>query len=245
MKPEEDAYGQALLHYLRSWSSQYIVERSDGYIDILETGTYFQSYEEWSKYEKEAMKYVKGRILDLGCGAGRHALYLQNKDFDVLGTDISPLAIEVCKERGLKNAEVVSIDDTHYEANSFDTILMMGNNFGLFGNFGKARSLLKIFHYMTSKDAVILACSNDVYKTSYPLHLEYQESNRKRGRISGQINMRVRFRQYATHWYDYLMVSQEEMEDILKGTGWKIQRIIESEIFYYVAILDKESVIEI
>jgi 2-polyprenyl-3-methyl-5-hydroxy-6-metoxy-1,4-benzoquinol methylase len=40
------------------------------------------------------MQFVKGRVLDVGCGAGRHSLYLQEKGFDVLGTDISPLASE-------------------------------------------------------------------------------------------------------------------------------------------------------
>jgi cyclopropane fatty-acyl-phospholipid synthase-like methyltransferase len=39
--------------------------------------------------EKKSMGYVKGRtVLDIGCGPGRHALYLQNeRGFDVLGID--------------------------------------------------------------------------------------------------------------------------------------------------------------
>jgi 2-polyprenyl-3-methyl-5-hydroxy-6-metoxy-1,4-benzoquinol methylase len=50
---------------------------------------------DFSVYE-EAMQFVKGRVLDVGCGEGRHSLYLQEKWFDVLGIDISPLAIKVC-----------------------------------------------------------------------------------------------------------------------------------------------------
>ena len=238
-KPEEDAFGQALMHYHTRGSGQYIIERSDGFLDILEIGPLFHDHEDWQDFEKEAMNSVKGRVLDVGCGAGRHALYLQNKGFDVLGIDISPLAIEVCIKRGLKNAEVMAIEEVYNRADSFDTVLLMGNNFGLFGDFEKARVLLGNFYRMTTKGAVIVASSNDVYKTSNSLHLKYQESNRKRGRMSGQIRFRVRFRQYATPWYDYLMVSKDEMEEILQDTGWKVKKYIDSEMSYYIALIEK------
>ena len=200
------------MHYHTRGSGQYLVERSDGFLDILEIGPLFQDHKDWPHYEKEAMNSVKGRVLDIGCGAGRHALYLQNMGFDVLGIDISPLAVEVCKKRGLERAEVMAIEEVNSQAGSFDTVLMLGNNFGLFGSREKARVLLERFHQVTSPDAVIIASSNDVYKTTNSLHLKYQESNRERGRMSGQINFRVRFRQYSTPRYDYLMVSKDEME---------------------------------
>ena len=240
-KPEQDAFGQALMHYQNGKSRQYTVERDDGHIDHLKTGTYFQVHEEWPTYEREAMKSIKGRVLDVGCGAGRHAIYLQNTGFDVLGIDASPLAIEICKRRGLKNAKVMPIEEINYGSGSFDTVLMMGNNFGLFGSVEKARVLLERIYRMTTNDAVLIASSNDVYKTSDPVHLMYQETNRKRGRMSGQIRLRVRFMQYTTPWYDYLMVSKEEMEGILIGTGWQVQEIIESEGSNYVAIIHKKS----
>jgi cyclopropane fatty-acyl-phospholipid synthase-like methyltransferase len=115
------------------------------------------------------MKYVKGRrILDIGCGTGRHALYLQKeRGFDVLGIDTSPLAIRICKLQGLKKAEVQSITQFTLKAvrrkrrYSFDTILIIGNNFGLFGSFRRARWLLCKFHKMTSDDASIIAQSMD------------------------------------------------------------------------------------
>ncbi|HDO42228.1 MAG TPA: methyltransferase domain-containing protein [Candidatus Bathyarchaeota archaeon] len=59
--------------------------------------------------EQEAMKFIRGRVLDIGCGAGRHSIYLQNKGFNVIGIDISPLAIKVCRLRGLKKAEIICL----------------------------------------------------------------------------------------------------------------------------------------
>jgi cyclopropane fatty-acyl-phospholipid synthase-like methyltransferase len=178
-------------------------------------------------------------VLDIGCGAGRHPLYLQEKKFEVLGIDNSPLAIQVCKLRGVKKAEVISIDDVDFKPNSFDTIIMMGNNFGLFGSFKNAQKLLKNFHKMTSKNAVIIAETRDTYKTENPAHLKYHEFNRKRGRMSGQLRIRIRFKEYATPWFDYLIVSKDEMGNILRGTGWKVKEFIDSENAGYVAILWK------
>jgi SAM-dependent methyltransferase len=89
--------------------------------------------------DRQAMAYVQGRVLDIGCGAGRHALYLQGQGFDALGIDNSPLAVEVCRRRGLLRAQVLPITQVSRALGSFDTILMMGNNFGLVGNPRRAR----------------------------------------------------------------------------------------------------------
>lgn len=139
MKPKEDAYGQEIWAYFNGREVFEIVERDDGYINASEyTKIYFSDYEDWPLHEKKAMEFVKGRVLDIGCGAGRHSLYLQKKGFIVLGIDASPLAIKVCKLRGLKKAKVMRIEDIKFKPDSFETIIMMGNNFGLFGSLKKA-----------------------------------------------------------------------------------------------------------
>nr|ADQ54412.1 ubiquione/menaquione biosynthesis methyltransferase-like protein [uncultured marine crenarchaeote E37-7F] len=240
MKPDEDAYGQEIWAFYNGRRSLEIVERDDGYIDATRTPTmYFSTYEEWAPHEKKAIEFVKGRVLDIGCGAGRHSLYLQEKGFDVLGIDNSPLAIKVCKLRGLNKAKVLSIGDIDFAPDSFNTILMLGNNFGLFGNFKMAQKILRKFHHITSLNALIIAETRDPYKTENPSHLEYQEFNRKRGRMSGQLRFRIRFRKYATPWFDYLLVSQKEMKEILKGTGWTVREFIDSEASHYIAIIEK------
>jgi 2-polyprenyl-3-methyl-5-hydroxy-6-metoxy-1,4-benzoquinol methylase len=91
------------------------VERDDGYFSGSRGAQlYFSEYKDWPPYEKEAMKHAKGRVLDIGCGAGRHALYLQKKGFDVLGIDNSSLAIKTCKLRGLRKAKIMSIAQINF-----------------------------------------------------------------------------------------------------------------------------------
>jgi ATP-dependent phosphoenolpyruvate carboxykinase len=119
---------------------------------------------------------------------------------------------------------------------------MLGNNFGLLGNPRRARWLLRRFKGMTTPQALIIAESNDIYQTDDPEHLAYHQLNRDRGRMAGQIRLRVRTGKYASPWFDYLMVSQEEMQEILEGTGWEVERFIPQEGKpTYVAIIRKTS----
>ncbi|MCW4038482.1 MAG: class I SAM-dependent methyltransferase [Candidatus Bathyarchaeota archaeon] len=240
MTREEDAFGQEIWAHYQGQSSFEVIERDDGYFDVSSGARlYFSSHDDWPPHEQKAMERVKGRVLDIGCGAGRHSLHLQEKGFDVLGIDVSPLAIKVCRLRGLKKAEVMSIDQVTFKSNSFDTIIMMGNNFGLFGGLKKARRLLKRFHTMTSQDALIIAETRDPYRTDNPDHLEYQEYNRNRGRMSGQLRLRIRFKRYVTPWFNYLLVSKEELQEILDGTGWKVQGYLDGGNSIYVALMEK------
>lgn len=179
--------------------------------------------------------------MDIGCGAGRHALYLQEQGFDVLGIDNSPLAIRTCKLRGLQEAKVMSITGLSSKLGTFDTILMMGNNFGLFGSFKRARWLLRRFKKMTSADARVIAESTDPYDTAEPCHLQYHRLNKQRGRMGRQLRIRVRYKKYATPWFDYLLVTREEMQDILEGTGWEIERFIGTDGSRYIAVIRKQA----
>jgi len=242
MDLKKDAYGQEVLAYLNKENSYEIVERDDGFIDFSSGApSYFAELKDWPKTHKKAIKYARGKILDIGAGAGRVALYLQSKCFDVTAIDNSPLAIQVCKKRGVKNAKVISIDKIEkLKPKKFDTIVMFGNNFGLFEGFKKAKILLKKMYKLTSENAIIIAESNDPYKTNNKNHLDYQKFNRKRGRMSGQLKIRVRFKKYIGEWFDYLLVSQKEMKDIVKNTGWKIIKTINSDKSSYIAIIGKD-----
>lgn len=149
------------------------------------------------------------------------------------------LALEVCKLRGLRNTKLVPISKIDSRLGVFDTVLMMGNNFGLFGSFDRARRLLKRLCKITSVRGRIIAESRDVYQTEAPEHLSYHERNRKIGRMAGQVRLRARYRTYATSWFDYLIISKEEMLNILDGTDWKVNKFIESDSSMHIAIIDK------
>ncbi len=242
MNLNKDAYGQEVWAFFQGKDSYEVVERDDGFVGLSGGAlSYFADFKSWPKIEKQAIKLTKGKVLDIGAGAGRNSLYLQKKGFDVTAIDNSPLAIKVCKKRGIKKAKVLSIEKIGtFKPNAFDTVIMFGNNFGLFGSYKKAKILLKKLHKITSQNALILAESNDLYKTDDPAHLFYHKFNEKRGRMPGQLRIRIRFKKYVGDWFDYLLVSKNQMKDILQDTGWKVKKFIDSDKSTYIAVIEKE-----
>jgi len=245
LEKEQDAYGQEVLAYHRNPQEEIheIVERDDGWIGTSAgPAAYFQPYDDWPAHEREAIAAAQGRVLDIGCGPGRVCLYLQAQGHDVVGIDNSPLAIKVARERGVQDARVMSVTQVSRNTlGAFDTIVMFGNNFGLFANPKRARWLLRRFYHITGPDGLIVATSNDVYQTDEPDHLAYHERNRRLGRMPGQIRLRVRFKKATGPWFDYLMVSPEEMRQILNGAGWHVRRTLpQKDGGIYSAIIEKE-----
>src|SRR3989442_9517912 len=106
----QDAQGRLMYDFFKGKDVFEVIKRDDGFIQANPVSTYFREYRQWSRIEKDAISYVRGRVLDVGCGPGRHSLYLQRKRFDVLGIDVSPLAVKVSKLRGLKKAKVIAFD---------------------------------------------------------------------------------------------------------------------------------------
>jgi SAM-dependent methyltransferase len=240
LSPDQDAFGQMLVTNLRGAQEFEIVERDDGYIN---TGgghaLYFSTYESWSPVEQQALTYVRGRVLDIGSGAGRHALYLQMQGHDVTATDNSPLAVRVCRERGVHDARIIPITRLSRAVGIYDTLTLLGGNLGLVGNFERARWLLRRFYHMTSAQGRIIASTQNPYGTTEPAHLRYHEQNRQRGRMAGQVRIRFRFHQYIGTWLELLLVSPDELRGITDGTGWQVAHLLGNPDGMYITILDK------
>jgi SAM-dependent methyltransferase len=208
-----DAFGQTLL----DGADPEIVERDDGFISASMLN-YFTPVGRWAAVERRALRFVRGRVLDVGVGAGRVALELQARGREVVAIDVSPGAVEVARRRGVRDVRLLRFEDVDASLGRFDTLVMYGNNFGLFGR--------------------IVATSNDPYGTDDPAHLAYQERNRARGRMSGQLRLRVRYRDLVGPWFEYLIVSPDEMAEIIEGTGWQIRHLVRDDGTYYVAVLE-------
>jgi hypothetical protein len=83
----------------------------------------------------------------------------------------------------------------------------------------------------------IVAGSYDPYDGASELARRYHDRNRARGRMGGVERLRVRYRQFATPWYDVLFASREEVARLVQGTGWVASRFV-GEGPGYVAVLD-------
>jgi SAM-dependent methyltransferase len=122
------------------------VERDDGFIIVTDgPADHVATYDSWPHVEQQAMDFVQGPVLHVGCGAGRGALELQRRGHEVVAIDVSPGAIDVCRNRGVRDARVLGIEDIGRELGVFDTILLLGVNFGLLQNEAKAAECFRRF----------------------------------------------------------------------------------------------------
>ena len=156
----KDLFGQALLDFQKGAFTEDIMTSTNiSDDDTLPISYLFRNFKEMPKLEQKALKLAKWHVLDVGCGAGSHSLYLQEKGFQLKSIDISEGAIEVCKLRGVKNAEVKNILD---ETETYDTILLLMNGTGIFQELSQLSKYLKHLKSLLHLNGQILIDSSDI-----------------------------------------------------------------------------------
>ena len=215
-----------------------IIERDDGLINGAPADHYLAAPRDWQPHDHRALRLCRGHVLDIGCGAGRVALELQRRGVAVTGLDISPGAIEVARKRGLRDTVLNTVDGYARSPARYDTFLMLGNNIGLLENRDRAPVFLAALATLAAPGARIVAHGTDPYGTTDPVHADYHQRNRSRGRLGGQLRLRLRYRLLATEWFDYLVCSPAELESLLAGTRWRLKTVDTGDHPYYLAVLE-------
>jgi SAM-dependent methyltransferase len=240
LAPEEDAFGQLLSDFLAGRRVVEVVERDDGFVFTGKPDYYVAPFRSWWPQERRAMRFVRGRVLDLGCGAGRVGVHLQSRGHEVVGIDVSPRAVEIAGDRGLADARLGTLESAIGAGERFETILLLGNNLGLLAGERPGRRLLRQLAGVAGERARILAGSFDPYDGASADARRYHQRNRDRGRMGGVERLRVRYRNYATPWYDVLFASRDEVRQLADGTGWTVSRFLDNGAGY-VAVLEPAS----
>ncbi len=157
----KDLLGKAILDFQTNNNPQHVITETDiSEAEEMDVQYLFRTFKEMPKLEQVALNNCKGKILDVGCGAGAHSLYLQEKGFDVKAIDISPNSVEACQLRGIENVEVRNILDITEE--KFDTILLLMNGTGIFGRLINTTKYLTHLKSLLNPGGQILIDSSDL-----------------------------------------------------------------------------------
>jgi len=239
----DDAFGLAIHDWARGSCLVETIERDDGYGEAgAGPEVYLSGIRGWPAAERMALRLFRGRVVDVGCGAGRVALHLQQRGFDVVGLDASLLAARAARTLGVKKVWRASLEDLGPRVADFDTIVLFGNNFGLFGTPDRARQILTEWSRLATPIARVFAESTSAYFGGAPgMNRPYYRRNVERGVAPGQARLRYRYGDAVGAWFDWLYVTPHEMRLLLRGTGWHQARVFRTRLSEpYVAMLEKD-----
>src|SRR2546428_9011296 len=185
-----DLYAQAMLDHWLGKKVVFEFERDDGYRSRSLVEAYFARAAKWSKIERAAMKEVRGRVLDVGCGPGRQAVCLQRKGHRGVGIDASPTQVALARVRGVQEVYQARVQRLPRGLGTFDTLILMGNNLGLAGDLPRMRRFLRDARGISKSRGRIIG-STRIPGTWMPYHLSYVKRNIARGRPPGLLSLRA------------------------------------------------------
>ncbi|MCX6184495.1 MAG: class I SAM-dependent methyltransferase [Flavobacterium sp.] len=229
-----DLFGQAILDYQTNNSPEdLLTETSISEADEMSVAYLFRSFEQMPHLEQIALERAKGKILDVGCGAGSHSLYIQNKGLDVTAIDISANAINACQLRGLKNTRMQNVLALQNE--TFDTILILMNGTGIFGTLAALPNYLQKLKSLLNPGGQILIDSSD---------LIYMYDENEDGSYSipaegyyGELTFTVSYKGQTDPPFPWLYLDYNTLQRAAQANGLQCELIAEGEHFDYLARL--------
>jgi SAM-dependent methyltransferase len=227
----KDLFGQALIDYQNgNYTVDIITSTSISEDDVLPLPYLFRSYFEMPKLEQKALDFAQGTVLDVGCGAGSHSLYLQEKGFNVKAIDISKGAIKVCKQRGITNAEVKNILD---ETETFDTILLLMNGTGVFEDLETtARYLNHLKQLLKPKGQILIDSSDIKYMYEEEDGSYWIDAN---ANYYGELDYYISYKNEKEDAFKMLYLDFDTLKSNCITVGLQCELVLEGEHFDYLA----------
>ena len=235
LKKRHDPIGHAVWDYLNGIRDESIVVRTDIAEDEhLSPSYFFRTFEQMPIQEQEALKRCKGKVLDVGAGAGAHSMWLKNNNIEVLSIDISPLSCDTMKERGLK--EVHCCDVYSLKDQKFDTILLLMNGAGVAQTLPGLSVLLNHLKNLLNPGGRILADSSDL------LYLFTDENGESWVDIAsdtyyGEMEYQLSYKNVKGKKFPWLFVDQDTLTDYAEKAGFKVADKIPGLHFDYMVEL--------
>ena len=232
----KDLFGQAILDFqTNNKPEDLITATSISEEDEMSVAYLFRNYTEMPAIEKKALQLAEGKVLDIGCGAGSHSLYLQNeRNLDVTAIDISEKAIAACQLRGLKKTRVT--DFMLIENQQFDTILLLMNGTGICGQLKRLPDFLSKLKSLLLPGGQILIDSSDIIYM-----FDEDEDGGKwissENDYYGELTFEISYKGEKEEKLDWLYLDYNTLQNAAIANGLQAELILEGEHFDYLAKL--------
>lgn len=224
-----DVFGQALLDY-QEYGILYeklLLHTSYGDVEEMPVEEFFREPDEFPELEAIALALCDGHILDIGAGAGRHALYLQAKGHRVTALERSPKACTVMHQLGVRR--IVQDDYFTFHAGTYDTLLFMMNGIGIAGTVDGLKTILHHARKLLNEGGQLLLDSSDI------AYLYADGAVKKPAGYYGEIRYQYEYKGIRDKPFHWLFIDQETLIQVGHSKGWVVQVLFEDEYNQYLA----------
>lgn len=239
LSADKDPMGAAIADYfkwhkadrLRVFSSQF----DEDEIPVEEL---FRTEKQMPLLERTALQMATGRILDVGAGSGCHSLTLQEAGKEVHAIDISPLSVEVMKQRGVRSVSQTNLFNEHF-ADEYDTILMLMNGSGI---IGKLENLPDFFRKMK----LLLRPGGCVLMDSSNLSYLFEEEDGSividlAGDYYGEVDFQMQYKNVKGDSFDWLYIDFQTLSLYAAENGFTAELVKEGTHYDYLAKLSRQA----
>lgn len=234
----KDLFGTAILDFQTNNSPEdLITETSISEEDEMPVAYLFRDFSGMPVLEQKALLLAKGKVLDVGCGAGSHSLYLQNeKKIAVTAIDISKKAIETCNLRGVLNAKLEDV--LHFETDEkFDTIMLLMNGTGIFGKLENVSNYLLKLKSLLAENGLILIDSSDIIYM-------FDEGDDSDGgkwisgdKYYGELEFTITYKGEKEASFPWLYMDYNTLQNAAVANGLQCELVLEGDHYDYLAKL--------
>ncbi|MGQ4707090.1 methyltransferase domain-containing protein [Capnocytophaga gingivalis] len=234
-----DLLGHSLLDYQNGdRSSDVYVQTNISHREYLSRAHFFRSFSQMIPIEQQALTLSQGRTLDVGAGTGSHVLYLQEKGIEAIALDISPSAIEICKQRGVRVA--ICCDILQYEGQA-DTILMLMNGIGLCQKLSLLDTYLqKLKTLLTPHGQILLTSTDIIYMFDQDEDGSYLVPVFEDTDYYGELTYTITYKGKKES-FPWLFIDYNTLQNAAHHNGLLCELIAEGEAYNYLARLRREA----
>lgn len=226
----KDLHGKAILDYFHGdQSTGLTIHNNYDTPEEMPAEVFFRDELDFTTLEHLALIECKGKVLDLGAGAGAHSLVLQEREFDVTAIENSPGCIEVMQQLGVKNS-IHEDFKKHY--GTYDTILILMNGLGLAGTLAQVPDFLSECLRLLAAEGQILIDSSDITYL-------YQGGIKPPSSYSGDVKYQYEYKGQKGDWFDWVYVDIPTLEQITNRLNLELEILLEDENDQYLARISR------
>lgn len=227
---DKQPHEQALLDYMNQGQNEPLwLHTSYGTKEEMPVEVFFRDSEQMPELELMALDFCEGDILDVGAGCGSHSLLLQQREQEVTALEVSPVCLQLMKQRGVK--QTLEQDIFELKNEQYDTLLFLMNGIGLAGTVERLRQLLLHLKKVTAPNGQLIFDSSNIN------YLYENDILKPEDRYYGEISYQYEYRGQKGEWFDWLYIDLKTLGELADETGWTLQVLFEDDYDQYLVRL--------